>query len=508
MMPTPADQGRPSAAKPLPPSSVLPLVAAAAIGLYSAAHLPVFDDEANAIVNSSKSLSSILAAGGQFHPPGWELILRCWQLLMPAGSPFSLRLLAVILWLATILLLRWTLAPLTSSGERTGAAWAVALLPAHLALPFAATWYALGAFLSVWSFGLLLRLVGPAVRVGRWGWLGLFAVLMLLAAVTYAWPVVVVCELLGVAVILGRERLRAAAKPLALVFAVLAGLNASALFARLPSAVHQRAGGEPRHAAGAFLALLAGHSAPAVPWLLAIIVVLVVAGALVALRRSADRSIAGLWVAAAATLAGLALTNTLNDKRLLLASPLAAAGLGICLARHGVRAATALLALSAAPAWLGWLGIDGAPWIAPRWQDPIGEVARRHAGLERPHLLTTDHPAVAYEVARIEGGDVWQSQIETAGAWSTARWGLSAARVAAPLIERRRGMEPPLRCVDVVFTQEKRARALDLVRTLKAAGWAVVSESALGVVDPFARLRHGGEDGARLTQVILSRPVP
>jgi hypothetical protein len=69
-------------------------------------------------------------------------------------------------------------------------------------------------------------------------------------------------------------------------------------------------------------------------------------------------------------------------------------------------------------------------------------------------------------------------------------------------------MEPPLRCVDVVFTQEKRARALDLVRTLKAAGWAVVSESALGVVDPFARLRHGGEDGARLTQVILSRPVP
>jgi hypothetical protein len=492
----------------------VPWLVVVGIGIISAIRFPVFDDEANALSNASSDVGTILTAGDKFHPPLWELVLHGWISVIQASEVWVLRIPSIILWVGTIAATRWAITPITSMEDRFAVTTVAVVWPAHLILPYSASWYALGAFLSVLMFGILLRVFSAPPSTGTWrGRILVVAIASALAGTTFAWLPVLLGELGGVVVVLGWSRVRAHRDrllELAVMSVILLLATAPLLSSRIGPMLHQRAGGSALSSVGALAALFLGHSAPA---LIGVVVATGVLGALglVAVIRLQDRRVQGPLFAGFVIIACLAATSTLNDKRILLATPLVVIGLGLALQSLPRVRAWALLGIVVLPAWLGWFFPHGAAWLFPRWQDPIDEIAAGHVALREPRLLITNQPAIAYEVAALEHAkEVWLTPLSKDVGWRSARWGVSKKDVLVEGIARRDAEPPALQGIDLVFAPNVFSRMRDLVSELSNQGWRVAHDRTYGV-DLLATFRRSTERRERLHRIVLVRegsPVP
>src|SRR4051794_5226034 len=99
-----------------------PLLVALCIGVAAIGHVPIIDDEANAIALALQGLEPVLQAGlgseGHFHPPLGDLLQSAWFSLVTPQPIWLARLPALMWWLGLCALLPWSLAPLLDACER------------------------------------------------------------------------------------------------------------------------------------------------------------------------------------------------------------------------------------------------------------------------------------------------------------------------------------------------------------------------------------------------------
>jgi hypothetical protein len=488
------------------------LIVAALIGVSSATRFPVFDDEANAITNASADVTHILSAGlgrtRQFHPPLAELVLHSWLILTGSMSPAVIRVPAIVFWLAALASLFWALLPIAPPFACVAAATTAVLWPAHLLLPFSATWYSLAALLSTLSFGALLRVLSAKSPLGA----GLAAsgaavAMVLLAYTVFAWPFVVVAELTAAAFIFGLAPFRRHARPLlgaGVVLALTVGPTMVAVFARVRPMLHRQAGGGPFQSIGAVLGFLVGHSAPAASWTGCFVVVAVLGVALGI--AGPDRRVRSIAAAGLISLGCLAVTNTLNDKRLLLGSMFLPAALGLRIGERRGRLALALCGMAAIPAWLGWAGITQLPWLFPRWQDPVGDIASLHVSAEKPRLLITNEPSIAFAVARMGGETgLWQAPIDSSNTAMSLRWRPGQPDILLTALKRHdRVATSRLATIDLALSTKIKDRELAIRDAFQSSGWRVVDERDFGV-DSLSQFRHPGAGVSRFHFMRLTR---
>ena len=488
------------------------LVLAAGIGVSAATRFPVFDDEANAIANSSADLSSILSRGlgrhRQFHPPLGEIVMHSWIGITGSMRPAVLRIPAIAFWIAALASLFWALAPIASAEACLAAVAAAALWPTHLLLPFSATWYSQAALLSVLSFGALLRAISaPSPTAARLAAVGAVAAIVAMAYTVFAWPFVVASELAAAGLIFGVGPLRRYARALVGVGVFLAlavSPTILAMIARVGPMLHRQAGGGPLQSIGAILGLLVGHSAPARVWI-ACFVILAVAGLVVG-NIGADRRCWSILAAGLLSLGLLALTNTLNDKRLLLGSLFFPASLGLRIGERRGRIGLILCALAACPAWLAWAGVTHLPWLFPRWQDPVSEVASLHVSGPKPRLLITNEPAIAFSVAGMDGDrQLWQIPSDGPTKATSLRWWIGRPDQLVDAVDKQdRYTGIRLRTIDVILSPKMQIREVDICSAFRSAGWHVVVDQAFGM-DPLSQFRHSGGRSVRFHLIRLSR---
>jgi hypothetical protein len=475
--------------------SVIVAAAALALGAAAAFRFSTFDDEANAIMNASGSLSRILDAGlvrhAQFHPPLWELVLHGWLRVVSFADLPLVRAPAVALWAATLGLVPWALAPVADQRRRRLAAALALAWPPHLVLPFCASWYALAALWIVLFFGAVLRLFTASGAPSRASLLAVGAGVGL-GYTIFAWPLVLGAATLGAASIVGLGAARRLARRLWLPAVGIGALLVPTLLpilARVAPMLAHHAGGSPLLSLGAALALFAGQSAPVSRPLLAFALA-AAGGAVVLALASRDRAARGALVAGVLVLAGLALTNTLNDKRLLLCSlffPIAVA-LGTSATR--TKWVVALCAVAVVPAALGWTGLARASWLYPRWRDPLAELATMQQTGAPARALVSDQPAVAYAVSASEGvTPAWDPMDGSLVAGHTARWRLRAVPELAAILDA--GIPGGARTADLIVSPIREGWALSVASAFEAKGWRRVIDVRLGQ-DDLAAWRHGG----------------
>jgi hypothetical protein len=488
---------------------VVVLLVSATVGLISANRFPVFDDEANAITNSSADMNQILSKGlgrqRQFHPPLGEVILHSWLVSTGSRRTAVVRVPAIVFWVTALAALFWALRPIASREASLAAVVTAALWPAHLILPFSATWYSLAALLCTLSFGALMRaLCASSSRKAGTALAASTVAIVALAYTVFAWPFVVGAELMTAAFVFGTPPFRRhwrvfVGLGMALTVAVAPTMRAA--FARVGPMLHRQAGGGPIQSLGAVLSLLIGHSAPARPWIVCF-VALAVVGVAVGVVGS-ERKIWCVVAVGMIALAGLAVTNTLNDKRLLLGSLFFSAGLGLRIGERRGRLALALCAVAALPAWLGWVGVTSFPWLFPRWQDPVEQLASLHTSALAPRLLVTNEPAVAFYAAERDGdsGPLWSNDPmgATSSRWFPARPDVLLAAIAEL---DRRGMRT--RTIDVVLSTKMQGRGIAVRDAFQSVGWRVVNDRSFGE-DPLSQFRHPGAGSARFRFIRLDR---
>jgi hypothetical protein len=459
--------------------ALAPLALALGIAAHGCLRLPVIDDEATTVDLARAPVSHILRAdlrdGGHFHAPLNDLVLSAWLSWTGIDPLWFARVPACAFWLALCALVPWALAPVASASQRTAARRAVVLLPAHWTLPFVAIWYSLAALLGLLSTGFLLRVLSApagssAARRDLSGWV---LSLVALGWAVHAWPAVLLGQVLLALCAFGpgsvRERLAGLVRAWVVVVLCLAptfGVVAD----RMTYAVRGRAGGGGFNPAGAVLALVLGETVPAWPALWIPGAVAALAGVLLALGRARRlaRAVVGVGCVVFVVLAA---TRTLSDKRLLLATPWLAAGLGMALAEAGSTRARWLLCLSCVPALIGLAGIQGVraerlPLAFPRWQDPHREIAEAHCRTAAPRWLVADHPALLL-TARVRCGSI------------DTRGGLDARHTFAAIgVAGRERLEGVLRAIEA--RDRSRAATLDLVSFLeRPGGWTDAVQASM-----------------------------
>jgi hypothetical protein len=482
--------------------------------LVSAVRYPIFDDEGFAIAHALSGFGEILRGGlgatGQFHPPLSEVVLHAWLLVSGAHSTIAVRLPAIAFWLGALAALFWALGPIASDTERLTAVAVAGVWPAHLLLPVAATWYSAAALFGIVAFGALLRALSvespklsPLILAG--------AAIVALAYTVFAWPFVVLAEALGLALLVGPHQLLRRSRALLILGVAVALLVAPAMLAirsRVGPMLHRGAGGGPLQTLGAGVALVAGHSAPAIK----VTAVIVIAVSLALATRLADRRARALLTITAVALCCLAATNTLNDKRLLLASPFLPAALAMGVAGRTGRRALVICVLAAVPAWMGWLGVTSTPWIFPRWQDPLAELIRIHRSSATPRLLLTSEPPIALTAAFARGDTrPWDDPSASQGDASSVQWRIqSAGRMLRNLSLRENAGDDPFATIDLIAPSRKVEATKPLTDALATAGWRMAEDRAFGR-DPFSEIRHHDADPTRLHLIRftrLPRPAP
>jgi hypothetical protein len=510
------------------------LAASAALLLALAGRLPLFDDEANMVLCSAGLIDEALAGpvpeNYLEHPPMTEWLFGSWTALAGLGNLGLLRLPSILLWFSALAGLAWALAPWTTGEQRLGMVAAAAFWPYHLLFPLAVGWYSLQALLAVAGLGALGRLALAAARPAPWAVLWA-ACSGLLAWTTYAWPALLLGQLLAVTILAGPAWLRVSRFPLlaALAAILLAGLPA------LPEAADTAAGAwrnaslsMHRRSVGAALAFLAGESAPAVLPLAAACAAATAAGAVLCCLRGGRPALALLAMGVLPLLALLP-PGALNDKRVILGSPALAAGLGLAMAgvltrpgdaRNGppsrFRSAKRLVQIAGCaqkaarlgpllilagflPAWLGLSGLWDGPWLFPRWREPLARMVESFREAPEPRLLVTANPALALEAFRAGAGSlgrppgnglllVLPEERELrlrVGAWAQAVGAEAGTggRSASVTLAIPSG---PARV---------RARLSALQSDLAERGWQVVSDSRFGE-DPLVERRHGRPGGS------------
>jgi hypothetical protein len=491
------------------PATILSIVVG--IGIVAAVRYPAFDDEAHAIANASQGLTEILSRGlgrsGQFHPPLAEVVLHAWLKLAGTHRLCVIRAPAILCWLCALASFYWALRPIASKRARRMALTLVALWPAHLLLPFAATWYSMAALLGAVAFGALVRALSAvtAREMTRALLLAIVATAAL-AYTVFAWPFVLAGELAGAVLLCGfavvRRHIRVWIAS-AVVLAAVAAPTALAIGPRIGPMIRRGAGGGPMQTAGAGLALLVGHSAPANGW----IGLFALASLAAAFWAGKMRTARALLIAALLTFGCLAATNTLNDKRLLLASLFVPAALGLAASEPQRQLVLLLCTAAAIPAWLGWIGATSRPWLFPRWQDPVTEIVCLHFAAPPPRLLLTANPSVAFMAALASGEmEIWQAPTTDASHRESARWWAPArgTYLVDRIASRQRQGLPPFQEIDVVLSGSALEKATTAADVLEPAGWRVTEDLAFGQ-DSLAQLRHRQVSSARLRLIRFSR---
>jgi hypothetical protein len=190
---------------------------------------------------------------------------------------------------------------------------------------------------------------------------------------------------------------------------------------------------------------------------------------------------------------------------LLLGSIFVTASLGLGLsAAHRIAAVLCLVA--AVPAWLGWSGLTRGPWLIPRWQDPIDEVAAYHLASRVPRALVSNQPALAFTIAHMEGDRVaWHDGTHPSADLSSLRWRPLPAGVIAGAIEAYDRAAPQrLKTLDVIVSAHMSTYLAALERELSGRGWSIEDRRSYGE-DSLARFRHPKHSVARLELLRFSR---
>jgi hypothetical protein len=398
--------------------ALAPIAVATCVATAGVLQLPIVDDEANAIVLARQGAGAVIEAGlgsqGHFHPPLNDLLQSAWLACVGTRPLWLVRLPAAVWWLSLCALLPWCLAPLLDSRQRARAQWAVVLWPTHWALPFLATWYSLGAFLTVSATGAFLHALSGEPRSPRtWSCLGLWAAsVVALGYTVFAWPAL----LLGHLWIALRAGQRAKLHARALAVGTLGiGLALAptwwTMTQRMAHAVRGDAGGGGWTPVGALPALLAGSTLPADPVLVIGACCVALAGAY-ALLRASERPVRTLFGAGSVVFVVLLVTRTLADKRLLLCSVLMASALGAAASLRRRREATLCVAVAALPASFGRIWPERTALLFPRWNDPHPFLAAIHCAAPTPRLMLADHPALRLTVDMGCGGEEAEAPYE------------------------------------------------------------------------------------------------
>ncbi|MFT3925970.1 MAG: hypothetical protein QM778_25730 [Myxococcales bacterium] len=465
-------------------SVALPLLLACALGGVAILRLPVIDDEAFAIQLSLRGVEPVLrqglGQGGHFHPPLNDLLQSLWLSCVTPRPLWLARLPALAWWLATCALLPWAFEPLLERVQRRWAVWATVLYPVHWVLPFVATWYSLGAFSGVLASGAFLRaLQAPMGSRSLHGWSCLWALSVITLGYTvFAWPALLFGQLWLALRVLQRSEWGTRARSVApWLLAIVLGLAPTAwvILDRMSYAIEGQAGGGGLVPLGAILALLAGSTVQANPWLLLAAVGATIAGGVACLRR-AGPSAKALFGVGVGVFLTLLLTRTLSDKRLLLGSVFCTVALGAAGHSASRRARMALM-LGWAPSALGFLWPTAMPMLFPRWSDPHTELVASHCSAPEPRLLFVDHPAL-WLTAKAGCGSVALGAEEDPQIIDTSE---SAEVIARVQEVRQRAPEKPLVIDLVAFLDSPDGWLASALLDLHALGFRVVSDRSLGM---------------------------
>ena len=497
-------------------ATIVVFVVLAGLLVAQARLLPLFDDEANMVLAAARPASEILAhvfePGGLEHPPLTELMLHAWLPVAGHRSLWLLRLPSVLLWLAALVALLWSVAPVTSRRQRLAIVTAVGLWPIHLTFPVAAGWYALQAALGCAGLGFFLRDCDSGRPASAWHTAGWVLCGALMAYATHAWPGLVAGWLI-VAMVLGHRPGMAAGRGRFFIgwvtlFALAAPVAVSAL--RVSSAALSAWSlSRSDRALGAAVALFAGESAPANLIVLGVLATATAAAVAVILWWSRSRLALALVLGGMAPLALLLFANALSDKRLILGTPLLLAGLGCALeSLHGrsrgasvALVAAALVLIAQLPAWSGLAEVSDHAWAFARWQDPIDEVTAYHIAAPQPRVLAAINPALLLAAARWQGTPLVAAggAVTSASPLLRVRPAARPAQLADAFDTRRIGLSTSRSLTVDLVVQAGEGRlvrlANDTLTRLESKGWRQGSQRVFGF-DPLASSRHGSPASA------------